>query len=100
MKILMAHEFMMGGRMVLGEIICTVQFSWGPVQVELFLGNAIFEPMVAHVKSLGFFHAYGGVENTVSRGVVGFQGSACGRLLVSHFLEGSDHGDSFLGVQE
>ena len=61
MKILVAHEFMMGRRMVLGEIIRTVEFSWGPVQIELFLGNTIFEPMVSHVESFGFLHADRGV---------------------------------------
>ena len=80
--------------------ICAVQFSWGPVQVELFLGNPIFEPMVSHVKGFGFLHADRGVQNTVCRGVVGFQGNAGGRLLVAHFFKSSDHGDGFLGVQE
>jgi hypothetical protein len=100
MEIFVAHEFMMGGRMVLGEIISTVQFSGRPIEIELFLGNSIFEPMVSHVESFGFFHANRSVENTMGRRVVGFQGSAGGWLLVAHFFEGGDHRDSFLGVQE
>ncbi len=100
MKVLTAHEFMMGGRMVLGKVISAVELSWGPVQVELLLGNTIFEPVIAHVKSFGFFHADCGVENTVSRGIVGFQGSASRRLFVAHFFKGSDHGNSLLGVEK
>lgn len=90
MKILVAHEFMMGGRMVLGEIISTVQFSGRPIEIELFLGNTIFEPMVSHVKSFGFLHANRGVENTMRRRVVGLKGSAGRRLLVAHFFKGGD----------
>ena len=56
--------------------------------------------MVAHIESLGFFHANLGVKNTVIGGVVGFERSAGGRLFVTHFFESSNHGKGFLGVEE
>ena len=86
--------------MMLGEIISAVQFSGGPVEVELFLINAIFEPMVSHVESFGFFHAHGGVENTMCCRIVSLKRSASRRLFVPHFFEGGDHGDGFLGVEK
>ena len=86
MQILVAHEFMMSRWMMLGEIIRAVQFSGGPVEVELFLINAIFEPMVSHVESFGPFHAHCGVENTMCCRVVGLKRSAGGRLFVAHFF--------------
>ena len=57
LKILISHEFVMGRWVVFGKIIGAVGFAGTPVEIELLLGNAIFEPMIAHVKGLGFFHA-------------------------------------------
>jgi len=56
--------------------------------------------MVSYVKSFGFLHANLGVENTVGRSVVGFEGSAGRRLFMSHFFKGGDHRDGFLGVED
>ena len=72
LKILRAHEFVMGGWVVLGKIISSVGFSGSPVKIELLLGNEIFKPMIAHLKSFGLFHANLGMKNTASRRVVGF----------------------------
>jgi hypothetical protein len=32
--------------------------------------------------------------------LVSFERSACGRLFMGHFFKGSDHGNSFLGVEK
>ena len=52
--------------MVLREIVSLVEFSRSPVQIELFLINAVLEPVIAHIKSLGAFHADLSLENIVS----------------------------------
>jgi hypothetical protein len=39
-------------------------------------------------------------EDVVGRGIVGFEGSSSGRLLVAHFFKGGDDGNGFLSVEE
>jgi hypothetical protein len=63
MQIIIAHEFMMCRRMVFKEVICTVGAPRGPVKIELPLSNAIFEPMITHVK--GFRSLSYGLEHGV-----------------------------------
>ena len=41
MEILRAHDLMMSGRMVLGEIIASVVFAGAPVNVELLLRGSV-----------------------------------------------------------
>jgi hypothetical protein len=53
----------MGWWKMFGEVIRTIGFALGPVEIELVLGNAIFEPVVTHVKSFGPFHVDLGSEN-------------------------------------
>lgn len=91
---------MMSRRMVLGKVVCTVQFAGGPVQIELLLQDTVFQPVVAHVERLGFFHANGGMEYAVGSGVVGFKGDTGGGLGMTHFFKGCDHWDCFLGIEE
>ena len=100
LKILIAHKFVMGGRMVLGKIIGTIGCAGRPVQIELPAGNAVSEPMIAHVKSLRLFHANLRVENTVSGSIVGFKWSTSSRLFVTHFFQSSKHRHGFLGIEE
>ena len=83
-----------------GKIISSVSFAGSPVKIELLLGNAILKPMIAHVKSFRFFHAYFSMKNTVSHRVVGFEGSAGRRLGMTHFFKSSNHGNSLLGVEK
>jgi hypothetical protein len=52
-----------------------VEFSGSPVEITLFLGNVIPQPVVVHVERFGFFHANLGVEDIVSGGIVGFKRS-------------------------
>ena len=47
---LVALGFVVSGRKVFSMIVGFVEFAWCPVELELFLGNAIFQPMVTHVK--------------------------------------------------
>ena len=86
--------------MVLGEIISTVEFSGSPIQIELFLSDAIAQPVIAHVKCFGFFHTNLGMKDTMSSGIVGFERSTSDRLLMAHFFKGSANGDGILCIEE
>jgi hypothetical protein len=65
LKIPRAHQFVTGWWMMFGKIIGRVQFSGSPIKMELFLGNAILEPVVTHVKGFGFFQTHVCMQNTV-----------------------------------
>ena len=90
------HLKMVAGRKVLREIVGSIQLALGSIQIELLLGNSIFDPMIPHVKRLGAFHADLGLQDVVSGGIVGFNGRAKGRLGMSHLCEGCDQWASFL----
>ena len=100
LEILIAHEFVVGWWVVLGEIIGSVSFAGGPIEIELTLCNAIFEPVIAHIKGFGFFHSHLSLQDAGGSGVVSFKRSTSGRLFVTHLFEGSDHGDSFLSIEK
>jgi len=68
--------------------------------MELFLGNAILEPVVTHVKGFGFFQTHVSMQNTVCSGVIGFNWSVDRRLRMAHFFQGGDHGNGFLGIKK
>ena len=72
LEVLGTHEFVMRRWMMFGEIVGAVLFARRPIQIELSLRDAILEPVVSHVERFGSFHSYGGVEDTVRCGVVGF----------------------------
>ena len=90
----------MGRWVVFGKVVSFVEATRGPVEIELALGDAIFEPVVAHVESFGTFHADLGFEDVVCGRVVGFERSASGRLWMAHLGKGGDDGNSFLGGDE
>jgi len=48
--VLIAQELVVCRWMMFGIIICTIRFTRCPINIELVLGNAILEPMIAHVK--------------------------------------------------
>ena len=51
LKVMVVHEFVMCRGMMLGIVVCTIQFARRPVKVKLTLRNTVLEPVVAHVKS-------------------------------------------------
>ncbi len=79
-------------RVVLGEIISQIEFSWGPDEIELILADSVFHPPVAHVERLGEFLAHFGIENSLGGVVVGFKWGSGGRLLVAEFFESCQDG--------
>jgi hypothetical protein len=98
MKILIAHEFVMGWRMMFGKIIGSVGSPGGPVEVKLLLSIAIFKPVVTHVKSFRLFHADLSMENAVSSGIVSLKRSS--RMWMAHFYESSAYGNCLLGIEK
>jgi hypothetical protein len=83
MKIIIVNEFMMCRRMVFRGVICTVGVPRGEVMIVLLLSNAIFEPMIRHVKGFRSFHADLSTENAMRSGIVNLKWS--GRLWMPHF---------------
>ena len=83
-----------------GEIVSFVGSSGSPIEVELFVCNAMFEPMITHVKGFGSFHAHLSIEDVVSSRVVSLKRGTGERLGMTHLFEGSDKGDGFLGIEE
>jgi hypothetical protein len=48
--LVVSHFAVVPGRMMLGEVVSHVEFSWGPFEVELALCDSIFHPPVAHIE--------------------------------------------------
>ena len=63
----------MGRWVVLGKIVGGICFAGGPIDIELFLCDAIFKPVVAHVECFGSFHANLSSENANGGRIVGFE---------------------------
>jgi hypothetical protein len=91
---------MMGRWVVFGKIISHIEASWGPVEIELELRDAILEPVVAHIESLRAFHADLNFEDVVGCRIVGLEGSPSGWLFVAHLFKGSDDRYGFLAVEK
>ena len=83
-----------------GIVVSFVVFAGCPVEVELSLGDSVFEPVVKHIKSFGSFHSKLRAKNVVGSGVVGFERRAIYWLLVAQFFKSSDHGNSILSAEE
>jgi hypothetical protein len=75
----------MGRGVVLPKVVTQVCVTSGPADVKLPLLDAVLDPGVAHVHSVGFFSENGFVCNSICYGVVGFE--LCRILGVSHFFE-------------
>jgi hypothetical protein len=71
------------GRVVLGEIVGQIEFSWGPEEIELALVDAILHPPVAHVEGFGELLSHFGIEDAVCGSIVGFEGRSSCRLFVA-----------------
>ena len=61
-KIFWSHHNVVCWREVFGEVVTQVGETWSPVNKEFFLTNSIFDPVKAHVHSLGTFYFDGGVD--------------------------------------
>ena len=76
---------------------CQISFSRGTIDLELALGNAVAEPVEAHVDGFGLVLIDGVVEDTIGGAVFG---SDRGRgLFVSQFNEGDLVWDCCTGIE-
>ena len=95
-----AHFPMMSRRMMLGKIVSTVGGTRRPVEVKLFLLFTVTEPVIAHVKRFGAFHADGGAKNADGGGTVSFERSTSGWLGMAHFKQGCEERNGRLSVEK
>ena len=90
------HGSMMLCWVMLCKIICAIAGSGLPGDVKLFLGFAIFEPIVAHVHCLGTTD-FDFVVDDARRGFV-VSDEWCAGLIKTEFFQGDTQGQSFLGI--
>ena len=83
--------------MVFSEIVSQISFPWGPIDLKLALGNAVLEPVEAHVNGFGSILFDGVVEDTIGRAVV--SSDRCRGLFVSQYNEGDAVWDCCTGIQ-
>jgi hypothetical protein len=79
-----AESLVMRRGMVLCKVVTQVCVAGVPADVELSLFNAVLDPVIAHVHSLGPFLENGFVCNVISGGIVAFE--LCSILGVTHLF--------------
>ena len=100
MKVFVPHETVMPRRMVFCEVVSHVGGSFAPGELELFLSDAIADPVVFHVKCFGEFLSHLGVQDACSCRIVIEDGCALEWLWMSKFFKGDSHGTGSLGGEE
>jgi hypothetical protein len=80
---------------VLGKVVCQIEFSGCPEKIELALVDSVFHPPVSHVERFGELLTHFGIEDSVGGAIVGFDGRSCVGLWVSELFE---HGQDGAGM--
>jgi hypothetical protein len=97
-KVSRAHDDMMFGMMMLCEIAGGVSRSAPPIDMVLFLLNAVANPIEAHIHGFGSLLFDGFVGDTTGGAVAGNHRSR--RLWVAQFVESDAEGGAFFAVVE
>ena len=85
--------------MVLGEVVGQIVGAAAPVDEELAFGDAVFDPVEAHVDGFGAALFDSVIGNAGGAGVIGLDGS--GWLGMPHFVEcGAEPDPIFCVVEE
>ena len=84
--------------MVLGPVICIVEFARAPVDFKLFLAFAVAKPMEAHVPGFGPFLLHVGMNETVGGGIVSFEWSWW--LWMAKINQSLSDVNGILGIEE
>jgi hypothetical protein len=92
------ESLVMGRGVVLCKVVTQVCVTGVPADVELSLLDAVLDPLVAHIHSLGSFLENIFVCNSICCGVVGFELSSV--LGVSHFLECFARDSAIFGIDK
>ena len=79
------HQLMMFSRMMLGDVVGQVGFSWFPVHLELVLFDSVSDPVKPHVNGLGSLNFNIVIGNPTGSGVV--DKDWCCWLRVTHFVQ-------------
>jgi hypothetical protein len=93
-KVSRAHGDMMFGMMMLCKIVGAVSRSAPPIDMVLFLPNAVANPIEAHIHGFGSLLFDGFVGDTTGGAVVGNHRSR--RLWVAQFVESDAEGGRLL----
>ncbi len=80
------------------KVISKVRGAWVPVDLELFLCDAILDPIKSHIYGFGFLLFDMFVCKTISHGVVGLNRS--GWLWVAQVFKSLSHWSTLLGMVE
>ena len=83
MNVFFSHKFMVIGRMMLGELIHPIVYSFVPIYPELPLLYSVDHPVEPHVEGFDALLLYLPIEETFGA-VVCFQSN--GALYVPHFV--------------
>ncbi len=92
------HLAVMSGRVMFSEVVSQIVSAAAPVDKELALGDAVSDPVEAHVDGFGAALFDGVVGNARGTGVVGLDGS--GWLWMSHPGESGPEPGTIFGVVE
>ena len=90
------HDTVMGGRMVLGEIVTEVSAARFLIYEKLTFPGVVLDPIEAHIDGFGSFLFYGAVCKTFRGRVV--DADWCWWLRVPNFLEGSAYRHGLLAI--
>ena len=85
MEIFVAHLFVMPWGMMFGEVVRHVGRTLSPQKLKLFLLDAVFDPVEAHIKSFRELLTHGWVEDACGGGVVVEYWCTVWRLGVTEF---------------
>ena len=55
MQVGRSYNTVMGGRVVLGEVVTEVSATWFPINEKLALTGAVLDPIEAHINGFRFF---------------------------------------------
>ena len=93
-----SHDFVMGWRMMFGEVVGQVFYSLFPIYSELFLCHAIPEPVESHIPGFGSVLLHVCCSKLEGGGIVGLHWRW--RLRMVEGYKGVTDGHSSLAVVE
>ena len=96
MEVLVTHETVVPRRMMLGEIVGHVGRTLAPDETELFLIDAIVDPIKTHIKGFRKFLSHRSVQDARGSRIIIENWGAIRRLWMPKLSEGNTHRTSTL----
>ena len=97
-KVTGPHHAVMSGRVMFSEVVSQIVSAAAPVDKELVFGDAVFDPVEAHVNGFGTTLFDSVVGDAGSAGIVSLDGS--GWLGMAHLGEGGAEPGTIFGIIE